>query len=348
MSTSPRRGGLAYRTLAGICVGVLALLGVLVATTLVGMLRALDAEDRAMTTASELSQLGAELGAASDLLTGEARAYSVTGDRAHLDAYWAEITTTKTRDRVLARMKELGVPPELLDLLAEAKAKSDALVTTETRSQRLMLEATGVDRADMPGPVADFTLSAEDGALSTSAKKATSARIMFDAQYTADKALIMEPVGRFQTQLDEQSADSVARADEQLDATVTRMIILIVLLGLGVAGTLWADYALVGRPGTRYMRALASRNQNDLSFQLSAEGVREMRQLATAFNSQFAQVATLVHRLDGEAAHVAESAGRLDGIGREVMSRTSQALDRASEASAASAEVAENVGAGAA
>ena len=54
------------------------------------------------------------------------------------------IEVTKTRDNVLSSLKALKAPQQELDLLALAKQNSDALVATETRSMRLVLEALAI------------------------------------------------------------------------------------------------------------------------------------------------------------------------------------------------------------
>src|SRR5918994_7099153 len=63
--------------------------------------------ERATSERAEFEQLGLDLADASKLLTNEVRAYSVTTSEKHLDNYWAEINETKTRDRVVARLKTL-------------------------------------------------------------------------------------------------------------------------------------------------------------------------------------------------------------------------------------------------
>jgi hypothetical protein len=134
---------------------------------------------------AEFEQLGLDLADASKLLTNEVRAYSVTTSQKHLDNYWAEIDGTKTRDRVISRLKALGATQEELDLLEEAKGNSDGLVTTETRAMRLVLDAEGVAPDAMPAPVAAFELDARDAALSPEAKLARARAILFNDQYYA-------------------------------------------------------------------------------------------------------------------------------------------------------------------
>jgi hypothetical protein len=135
---------------------------------------------RATSERAEFKQLGLDLADASKLLTNEVRAYAVTTSDNHLDAYWAEINETKTRDRVVARLKALGATSEELGLLEEAKANSDGLVTTETRAMRLVLDAAGAAPAEMPEPVAAFELNARDAALDADAKLAKAREILFD------------------------------------------------------------------------------------------------------------------------------------------------------------------------
>jgi methyl-accepting chemotaxis protein len=103
------------------------------ALLVVGVVLTSDANSklaRATSERAEFKQLGLDLADASKLLTNEVRAFSVTTSQQHLDDYWAEIDETKTRDRVISRLKALGATQEELGLLEQAKANSDGLVTT--------------------------------------------------------------------------------------------------------------------------------------------------------------------------------------------------------------------------
>jgi hypothetical protein len=131
-------------------------------------------------------EIGQDLSRASDFLTNEARAYSVSASRDHLDAYWHEIDVTKTREHALTRLKQLGASPDELALVEQAKRNSDALVRTEARSQRLVLEALQTPEAKMPPAIAATKLAPDDEALAVDEKLAAARSFMFDAQYTAD------------------------------------------------------------------------------------------------------------------------------------------------------------------
>nr|BFE73538.1 hypothetical protein GCM10020092_068390 [Actinoplanes digitatis] len=136
-----RRRELRQSTINKAAIGTLVLITGLLVLAVTLVTSAVSAEKQAFERQARLKALGIQLQAASDYLTDEARLYSVSGDRTHLAKYWDEITVTKTRDTVLAQLKELGATAGEFALIDQAKANSDALVKTESRSQRLMLEA---------------------------------------------------------------------------------------------------------------------------------------------------------------------------------------------------------------
>jgi methyl-accepting chemotaxis protein len=200
---------------------------------------AVTREQDAVERQAEFKQLGITLADASDLLTDEARKYAVTSDPAHLNAYWREIDVTKTRDRVLQRLRALGAKQDEFDLIALAKKNSDALVNTESRSQRLVLEAGRVAEAGMPAAIAGYELSPADTALSPAQKRRTAARIMFDRRYAADKAIIMAPIAKFQTLMNGRAAAAVAEARTATGRAMTLLAILAALVAVGMGAVLW-------------------------------------------------------------------------------------------------------------
>jgi methyl-accepting chemotaxis protein len=261
-------------------IGVLLVVGVLMARSAVGR------AERAVERQIAYREIGRDLTRASDLLTNEARAYSVSASGDHLAAYWREIDVTKTRERALARLKRLGVSADELALVEQAKRNSDALVRTEARSQRLVLEALQTPEAKMPAAIAATKLAPDDEALAVDEKLAAARSIMFDAQYTADKAKIAKPMARFQQLLnDRASAEAVAArasAKRWMNVLVGLSIVLVALLG----GVLWIFHSRVGRVVERYSRALAGRDPGDRTFRLEAAGVEELVGLADRFNAQ--------------------------------------------------------------
>lgn len=133
----------------------------------------IETERQAVARQAEFKQLGADLAAGSDLLTNEARRYTIFGDKKHHDAYWHEVNQTKTRDRVVQRLTQLGAPKAELDLIEKAKANSDALIKIEEAAMAAVVK----------------------GDLEQARK------LMFDANYDRNKAVIVQPLDEFQSKM---------------------------------------------------------------------------------------------------------------------------------------------------
>jgi methyl-accepting chemotaxis protein len=160
-----------------------------------------EAERRAVAKQAEFKQLGFDLSNASDFLTEQARRYTIFGDKAHLDAYWKEVKETKTRDRVVTRLVELGAPKAELDLIEQAKNSSDALIATEDAAMKAV-EARNFDRAR---------------------------QLMFGPEYDRNKAVIMKPIARFQAMMNERATREAesARAHARTMSIVAQIMILL-------------------------------------------------------------------------------------------------------------------------
>ena len=299
-------------------------------TTLAGSLfavrdtldKALEDEGRAYERRTELRQLGINLADASDYLTDEARKLAVTGNLEHLDNYWREINVTDTRGHVLERLRELGTPEEEFALLALAKQNSDALVATETRSMRLVIEATG-NQDRMPSAVAAWELSTDDRALSNEAKMAVAQEIMFDAKYAADKKIIMDPIAEFQEMMNNRAEQELlaARSEATTMGAVENWFFLAVIAGF--AAVLAFFYRYLAVPVKGYASALVARDRDDRGFALTPQGTTELRDLADAFNHQLHKNQKMVDEL-GEMTRDLEKS-------REELQRSTEAQLRMQE-----------------
>ncbi len=300
-------------------------------------------EERAFTRQAEFKALGLQLQAASDFLTDSARKYAVTADRRHLDAYWEEINTTRTRDNVIDGLSRLGAAADELALVDEAKANSDALVKTESRSQRLMLEATGVAESDMPNAIAGFTLTPVDAALSDEQKLATARRIMFDEKYDADKGIISAPIQRFQELMNGRAAEAVGAANAATRRSIMLLVALIIVIPAVVGGVLYLLQAKVGRVVVAYTRALRSRDNNDLRFRLAPRGTRELCDLGTVFNDELDRRLQLVQAVADNAQTLAAAARSLSGTADKTATSVERANSNASVVSATADDVSRHV-----
>ena len=300
--------------------------------------------ERATEERAEFKQLAADLAGASGLLTDEVRAYAVTTQAEHLDNYWREIDETKTRDRVVSRLKALGATPEELGLLEEAKSKSDGLVETETRAMRLVLEAEGVEPAAMPPAVAQYELSAADAALAPAAKLARARSLVFDREYYANVAGIMEPTAAFRKRVDERTAAAVSSAGSERDRAQLILILLALLIPASAAGVLWIFHRKVGVVVSRYRAALAGRDPADLDFSIEPGGTVELTELADEFNAQFRDNQEQLRRNHELMDGIRELVGEVTTATATVSSASQQMASTSQETGKAVDEIASAIG----
>ncbi|BFU44601.1 methyl-accepting chemotaxis protein [Krasilnikovia sp. MM14-A1004] len=312
-------------TITKAAIGTLVVITGLLVLAVTLVTSAVSAEKRAFERQARFKALGLQLQGASDYLTNEGRLYAATADRTHLNNYWTEITITKTRDKVVGQLKELGATADEIALIDQAKANSDALVKTESRSQRLVLEAAGTAASGMPPAIAETTLSPADQALSPAAKRDTARTIMFDDTYAANKAVITGPIEKFQTVLNQRSARAVAGATTQTGMSVGLLIALAVLLPLAIGGVLYLLQSKVGRVIVAYNDALRARDPDDLSFRLTPAGTRELSALAETLNEELASKLMLVRGVADSVDALASASQELSATGELVANNAEQA-----------------------
>jgi methyl-accepting chemotaxis protein len=176
---------------------------------------------RAEANRHESVRLANELRFSSDELTRLARTYVVTGDPDYERQYWHVLAVRNGTDpradgrKVPLRtlMQAQGFTPAEFAKLEEAEDNSNALVTTETIAMHAM-----------KGEFAD----GQGGYTKRGPPDADMARrIMHDADYHADKSVIMDPIGDFEALLAARTDAAVAVARRRGDAAL--------LVGIAVA-----------------------------------------------------------------------------------------------------------------
>ena len=263
--------------------------------------------------------LSDELRSSSDELTRTARTYVVTGDRSFQDEYWlildvrnGEAPRPDGRQVSLRQlMEDIGFTGEELAKLTEAENNSNALVATEVAAFEAMegrfTEVVGGTSTDL----GDYTRTGP-------MDQEFAVEIMFDQQYHADKAIILDPILEAEQMVEERTLNEVTKYDDR-----SRLLIwLSTIAGLALVALVVAVYVLVERPVLKSMRTVQTElndltsGASDLSTRLSARGDDEIDQLATAFN-------LLMDRLDALVHQIAES-------GRKVTAATARIADGAS------------------
>lgn len=159
---------------------------------------ALRAERQYTFREAQFLRLADRLSNASDFLTDAVRKYVVTGDPKYLQDYWYEVNVTRTREMVLSKLQGMKATANEIQLLAQAKENSDALVETEIRGMKLILSVLGVRDEAMPKPIQAYKLSFHDINLTPEEKIHLARNLMFDKSYTQAKKLIMRPISKFE------------------------------------------------------------------------------------------------------------------------------------------------------
>ncbi|MCM3746222.1 methyl-accepting chemotaxis protein [Paenibacillus pasadenensis] len=240
---------------------------------------------------AEYKQLSLELLETSDFLTEQARHYTIDGEKEHYDSYWKEVKETRTRDKVVTRLKELGAPPEELALIQQSKDRSDTLIATEEASMKAVA-AGEMDKARL---------------------------LMFGAEYEKQKDGITALLEQFQSETAELSAASTASADATFNSSLVMAYVFIVLL------IIWFGISLfIIRNNIAPIRTMAARmselasSEGDLTARMETRGIHEVKELARSFNAMMENLRALIVSSKETAAYTADKAQEIGTSGNTV------------------------------
>ncbi len=307
--------------------------------------QSIDAENAAISRQIEFKQLGLDLAASSDFLTNEARKYTIFGNKKHYDNYWKEVKETKTRDRVINRLKEMKSPQAELDLIELAKNKSDSLIATEDAAMKAVAEGN--------------------------LEKART--LMFDENYESGVKIIMEPIKKFQDMMRDRANAEAANAEAdvhraQFISNIVSALNSLVFLTLlyfvfsrRMVGPIVNMASVVERLAKRdFAVTIPYKDQQDEIGVLAAateilkqngleverlrkeevergRAAEEKRRLMSDLTSRFEQ------RVKGAVETVASSAGRMQTTAHSLTAAAQQTRDQSASAASASTQASANV-----
>ena len=263
-------------------------------------------------------QLADELRQSSDDLTRMARTYVVTQDPAYEKEYWHILDvrngkSPRPEDAAMEPgqsiplkelMRRLNFTEEEFGKLKEAEDNSNALVTTETIA---MNSIKGLF-ADGKG---GYTQKGEPD-------PEMSRRIMFDAKYHADKAIIMGPIDEFFALLDQRTKAGVARREKKGYYYLTGIIVITPGLIAASILSFLLIHRKVGLPVNRVMDGLNQLAQGDLTTKLEISSSDELGLLASGFNASVAQVREMIIQLSENVSMITEASAHLSDVSREL------------------------------
>lgn len=178
-------------------------------TSLSLLVSSMTAREEAFRQQVEFSSLANELEGASDFLTDKVRSYVQFGEKQYYNEYWKEVNETKTRDKAVKRLKELGAPESLFSIVEQAKKKSDMLVKLENAGMNAV-KSGSMDYAR---------------------------QFVFGPAYINAKAQVTGPLDKFQKELDGWAASESAKASQKMTIclAMTAGSTILLLLSLSVS-----------------------------------------------------------------------------------------------------------------
>ena len=232
---------------------------------------------------------------ASDYLTEEAQCYTVIGEREHLNNYFTEAVETRRREQAVESMEHYLPDSVALKELKNAMQESVALMDSEYYAMRLILEANG--DTDIPAPMADVTLTAEDAALSPEAKKGLAELMMHDQTYYSQKNRIRSHLSLCVEELKSSTHSTQEAMELRMHEDLVWITVLIVMQSLGLILML----CLTTKLGINPLLQAVDHIKQDQSLPIT--GAHEFRYLADTYNKMYSAYKRSIENLSYKASH---------------------------------------------
>lgn len=282
-------------------VSLIALLG-LVGTVII-LRKSRELEREAYANKIEYINIANDIMGASDYLTSEVRSYVQFAEKEYYDNYWEEVDETKTRDKSIERLKEMGTEQEYLDYLEKAVAESNALVVLEDEAMKY------VENGDF--------------------EKAR--RAVFGSEYQASKDKINNYSMEFKNAIEEYANEKIIEAKHiseiALFLGVGSVIFVAVILAFALAYLFNRINELNHIKDT--MDDL-SKSDGDLTSRLESDAKDEIGDITNSFNTFVAKVQDIVTQVYNNAKELEDLTSQLNS-NAEITSRTSSDMDRVIE-----------------
>lgn len=246
---------------------------------------------------AEFKQLGLDLAAASDYLTQEAELYAILGDRSHYNNYWLEVNETQTREKIIERLLDLGIPPEEMQLIEAAKQESDKLIPLEEAS----FAAVEVGDRDL------------------------AINIMFGQEYRSGKTKINSAITAFQQQMNNRLAEEVGEASRLFNNALILTGALVAAMILGVLIILGMLYRRIAATLPRLASLMTALADGDLTVEeLEINTKDEMGEMAAAFNGMLKEFRVVIARIRRSSDVINIASQELSGAARQTTDATNQ------------------------
>lgn len=145
-------------------------------------------------TYTECKDAAIELQSASDYLTAQARLFALSGNTAYIDAYLAEVNMVQRREHALEKLESYLDQSGSVQLLHDALGESEALMSTEYYSMKLILTANSVPDASVPEELQTVVLAPSDLNLTAAEMIQKGQSLVSSEDYLKHKNYIAEKV----------------------------------------------------------------------------------------------------------------------------------------------------------
>ena len=258
-----------------------------------GYIRMQEATERYITA----QQAAANMQAASDYLTAEARAFVVTGDLVRAENFFEETDVTRRRDNALDEIDEFIDSPSTYDYLSTALDNSNELLKIEHYAMRLAAESYGFELSELPAALREVVPEEADLRLDPELQREKALVMLFDETYQSYKDQIRKNVSLsvevLISETREQQMDSSAQLLRLLHREEVLIVLLLVLSLIMVLSTVF----LVSRPLLSYVSHIRRDEK------LPEAGASELRFLARTYNQVREQNLRHREQLSYDATH---------------------------------------------
>ncbi|MBR1829452.1 MAG: diguanylate cyclase [Atopobiaceae bacterium] len=266
------------RMLNAVAIVIASALALVALTTLERIFVAEGTAEQVNNSYLECSSAARDLQEASDYLTSQVRVYVFTGNREYMDNYISELLELDRRGKAVETLKHyMGEDSEAALQLEEALRFSNELAERELYAMRLTATATGL--TDVPSPVAEVELSAEDATRGADEQRSLAEQIVLGDEYQSSKSQISGAVKGSASVLLDELNQSVLASNETLRARLAAMQFITGLLLAIVVFVIFATIFLILWPLASYTQQIKDGEP------LVLTGASELQYLADAYNA---------------------------------------------------------------
>lgn len=234
---------------------------------------------------TEFKELGIALANGSDYLTDEVRRYVQFGDKVHFDNYWREVNETKSRDKVVIRLKELNAPEEELELIEKSKSISDNLIPIEESAMKAVEDN-------------DFDMAR---------------RLVFGEEYDGYVKEIMGYVDEFQVAMNTRADSEFQKEISHVSKALFYLVVTVILLAvINLTNIVYSTTKII-KPLIKFKDSMLTLASGDLTFENSvSHNSSEVGQLSEAISRTRNDIVYLIKNVKDEVDTIEEIEKNID------------------------------------